>query len=207
MYFINSSSVRRFLLSDLENNFPERLHMMKSTKRINILNAHSTFATNADFYRCFRRLRRSPRSAPRSRSRPDDARRGAEAAGGGDGRPGPGQGLLHHPPGQPGPVPARRGDGEYTVHMYSPSEDNNNQFVSSVSRSAQPALQRPLRDINNSRDIWCLRIYKISSLSAVVATKMTIFYWGARPRELFSPVYTYFACVSGFTRTVYKKFG
>ena len=36
------------------------------------------------------------------------------------------------------------------VHMYSPSEpDNNNQFVSSVSRSASTLL----RDINNSRDI------------------------------------------------------
>ena len=113
MYFINSS-VRRFLLSDLENNFRERLHMMKykKNKYFKRCALHSRLTS---ILWCFRRLWRPARSPERSRSRPDDTRGGAEAARGGDGGPGPGQGLLHHPPGQPGQVPARRGHGEHQL--------------------------------------------------------------------------------------------
>ena len=110
-YFINSL-VRRFLLSDLEYNFRERLHMMKykRNKYFKRRCAHHSNLTRT--FPCFRRLRRTPRASERTRTRPNDSRGGAETEGGGDGGPGPGQGLLHHPPGQPGQVPARRGHGK-----------------------------------------------------------------------------------------------
>ena len=113
-YFINSL-VRRFLLSDLEYNFRERLHMMKYKRNKYFKRRCAQHSNLTRVFPCFRRLRRPPRASQRTRTRPDDSRGGAEAEGGGDGGPGPGQGLLHHPPGQPRQVPAWRGHGKQRI--------------------------------------------------------------------------------------------